>query len=123
MQKVSRMDAHQINVSDVAWSEDSSEILSGGFDHFGRVWDVNTSKMIHSYEMQAFVQTVAFHPIGNFIDDAKLGFNKKKKKIAAKHGYFIAGSQRAICFVDRRKEGNAILFQNDAIVNTLYVTN
>lgn len=32
---------HQLNISDLAWSSDSAELLSGGFDRIAKLWDTN----------------------------------------------------------------------------------
>lgn len=56
---------HQLNVSDVCWSNDGTVLLSGGFDHCVKEWDVSAGKALHSYsELQGFIQTVRFNPAG-----------------------------------------------------------
>ncbi len=37
---------HQLNVSDLAWAGDSTELLSAGFDSVAKLWDVNRAESI-----------------------------------------------------------------------------
>ena len=56
---------HQQNVADVDWSSDGTRLLSGGFDHCVKDWDVVAGKAVHSYsELHGFIQTVRFNPAG-----------------------------------------------------------
>lgn len=58
---------HQQNVADVDWSSDGAHLLSGGFDHCVKDWDVVAGKAVHSYsELQGFIQTVRFNPSGQW---------------------------------------------------------
>ncbi|CAM6097900.1 unnamed protein product [Calypogeia fissa] len=97
---------HQLNVSDVCWSNDGTVLLSGGFDHCVKEWDVSTGKALHSYsELQGFIQTVRFNPADNDV--------------------FLAGStSKRVYVLDRRvKSTGAIvmLLSSDAKVSALVV--
>lgn len=37
---------HQLNVSDLAWSSDSTELMSVGFDSAAKLWDVNKAECV-----------------------------------------------------------------------------
>jgi WD40 repeat protein len=65
VQQVQCFQEHQQNVADVDWSSDGAHLLSGGFDHCVKDWDVVAGKSVHSYsELQGFIQTVRFNPAG-----------------------------------------------------------
>lgn len=55
---------HELNVSDVSWSNDSLVVVSGGYDQTCRTWDVEQGKPLDVYGMDGFVQCVAFNPQG-----------------------------------------------------------
>lgn len=48
---------HLLNVSDVCWIN-SSSVLSGSFDQTVKSWSIESSKMIDSFNVEGFVQTV-----------------------------------------------------------------
>lgn len=54
----------QLSISDISWSHDSSQILSGSLDHTAKIWDVETSKLLSSQDINGFVQTVQFDSQG-----------------------------------------------------------
>eukprot|EP00126_Sphaerothecum_destruens_P005162 Sdes_comp18604_c0_seq1m8761 len=56
-------DKHKSNVSDVCWSYDSRELISASFDQTVKIWDIECSKLISSYSLHGFVQSVKFHPV------------------------------------------------------------
>ncbi len=52
-------------MADVDWSNDGTLLLSGGFDHCVKEWDLAAGKVVHSYsELQGFIQAVRFNPAG-----------------------------------------------------------
>jgi COMPASS component SWD3 len=55
---------HQLNVSDLAWTSDSSELLSGAYDHTVKLWDIQKGKNVETYSTTGFVQTVQYNPAG-----------------------------------------------------------
>jgi COMPASS component SWD3 len=58
---------HTLNVSDLCWSSDSAELLSGAYDQTCKTWDVEGGRMIESYDVEGFVQCVMFNPSGKWI--------------------------------------------------------
>ena len=55
---------HGLNISDLAWSHDSTLLLSGAYDKTCKLWDVKSGKQLDSFEGEGFVQCVRFHPQG-----------------------------------------------------------
>jgi WD40 repeat protein len=55
---------HELNVTDVSWSNDSLELLSGSFDKTVKLWDIASSASIFSFETPGFVQTTSYQPTG-----------------------------------------------------------
>eukprot|EP01114_Cavostelium_apophysatum_P020950 TRINITY_DN7171_c0_g1_i1.p1 TRINITY_DN7171_c0_g1~~TRINITY_DN7171_c0_g1_i1.p1 ORF type:complete len:525 (-),score=115.98 TRINITY_DN7171_c0_g1_i1:236-1810(-) len=93
---------HSLNVSDLSWSNDSSELLSGGYDQKVKAWDINKGKLISSHSISGFVQAVSFNPTDNNL-------------------FFTGSTHKQMILTDRRKPEAAVLFDNDSMVNTLYV--
>lgn len=58
------MKKHSLNVSDLSWFSDSSQLLSGAYDQTCKVWDTETGKLVESYASEGFVQCVMFNPQG-----------------------------------------------------------
>ena len=51
-----------MNVSDVAWSADSTALLSASFDASCIVWDVDSGKALSVHKTDSFVQCATFNP-------------------------------------------------------------
>ena len=56
------MSRHSLNISDIDWSLDSTEILSGSYDQTAKIWDMEGGKLKASYDLEGFVQCVSFNP-------------------------------------------------------------
>lgn len=60
---VSILRRHSEDVYDLAWSPDSTQLISGSVDKTCVIWDVSTGAVLdHLREHQHFVQGVAWHP-------------------------------------------------------------
>lgn len=59
-----KIDTCQLSVSDISWSHDSMQLLSGSLDHSAKVWDAETSKLLSSHDILGFTQTVQFDSQG-----------------------------------------------------------
>jgi COMPASS component SWD3 len=59
---------HTLNVTDLAWTSDSTEVLSGSYDKTCKIWQLGSDKLKASYDCNGFVQTVMFNPQGNIFD-------------------------------------------------------
>jgi WD40 repeat protein len=58
---------HLDTVSSVAWSPDSTKLVSGSFDKTVRLWDVKSEKVLHTFTGHSdFVYAVAFSPKGDW---------------------------------------------------------
>ncbi|KAJ3109638.1 hypothetical protein HDU97_003065 [Phlyctochytrium planicorne] len=94
---------HNLNISDLCWSNNSTELLSGGYDQNCVLWDVEMGKYIESYEAEGFVQCVMMNPCDNKI-------------------FFYGTSRNVLGMVDRRKPGDpSSVFRNDSMVNAVHV--
>ncbi|KAA8500017.1 Protein will die slowly [Porphyridium purpureum] len=96
-------DAHQANIVATAWSADSSVLVSGSYDHTVKEWDVMAQRQaaLASYHADGLVQTVAISQQSDELIYA--GTSRKKIHV----------------FDRRRKDGNAMLIQNDCMVNAI----
>ncbi|GBC03140.1 hypothetical protein RclHR1_00050048 [Rhizophagus clarus] len=93
---------HNLHVSDVCWSNDSTSILSGSYDQTCKLWEIETSRYIHSFENEGFVQCIMFNPADNNL--------------------FANGTSRKILsIIDIRKSDSALKFKNDGMINSLYI--
>ncbi|KAI9325055.1 WD40-repeat-containing domain protein [Zopfochytrium polystomum] len=102
LREVQGLRKHAVTISDVKWSSDSAELLSGGYDQTCKIWDVESGKMVDSYECEGFVQAVSFSPIDRNI-------------------MFYGTSRNVLGILDRRKPDAALTIRNDSMVNSLYV--
>jgi COMPASS component SWD3 len=94
---------HQLNVSDVSWSADSSRLLSGSFDQTVKEWDMVTGGLLQSHEAPGFVQAVCYDPIDE-------------------HVFYAGTTHKTIMVGDRRAPGTpAAAMQNESMINTVYV--
>ncbi|KAI9209632.1 WD40-repeat-containing domain protein [Polychytrium aggregatum] len=93
---------HTLNISDLCWSTDSTELLSGGYDQTCNIWDLENGKLADSFETDGFVQCVMFNP-----QDQNIFFNGTSRNILG--------------MVDRRKPGEALSIKNSAMINSIYV--
>ena len=62
--QLKQMIKHTMNVTDICWSNDSSKLLSGSFDQTCKLWDIESGKMINSFDYHGFVQCVKYNPKG-----------------------------------------------------------
>ena len=60
--QLKRLEKHAMNVSDVAWSADSTALLSASFDASCIVWDVDSGKALSVHKTDSFVQCATFNP-------------------------------------------------------------
>jgi COMPASS component SWD3 len=95
---------HQLNVSDLAWSSDSTELMSVGFDSAAKLWDVNKAECVRTFTATGFLQAVQFSP-------------------ADKNLVFLSGTSKEILVFDKRQNHPILTFTNDAMINTIYVYN
>ena len=51
-----------MNVSDVAWSTDSTALLSASYDTTCLVWDVETGKALSTHKADGYLQCAIFSP-------------------------------------------------------------
>jgi len=51
-----------MNVSDVAWSNDSTALLSASYDTTCLVWDVETGKALSTHKADGYLQCAIFSP-------------------------------------------------------------
>ncbi|KAJ1566178.1 hypothetical protein HK096_011003 [Nowakowskiella sp. JEL0078] len=98
---------HSLNVSDLGWYHDSTELISGAYDQTCKIWDVENGKLVDSIDCDGFVQSVMFHPT-----DKSLIF----------HGT----SRNVLGMVDRRSKNSksgkgAVTIKNESMINSLYV--
>jgi len=93
---------HQNIVMDLSWSEDSSALLSGAYDHTARLWDTHAAKLSATFETKGFVQSVMFNPV----DDNML---------------WLGTTAKLIQMFDRRQPQPVISLYNDALVNSIEV--
>ncbi|KAI8835344.1 quinon protein alcohol dehydrogenase-like superfamily [Chytridium lagenaria] len=97
------MKRHNLNISDLCWSNNSTELLSGGYDQNCVIWDVEAGKHVEAYETEGFVQCVMMNP-----SDNKL--------------FFYGTSRNVLGMVDRRKSQDVTtVFRNEAMVNAIHV--
>jgi COMPASS component SWD3 len=95
--------AHTLNLSDLAWTPDSSMLLSGAYDETCKTWDVETGKLSSSYDTEGLVQCVGW----DFVDSSI---------------FYYGTSRKVLAMVDIRAEGNASVIRNDTMINTLYAS-
>ncbi|KAF8926997.1 hypothetical protein BGZ58_010723 [Dissophora ornata] len=101
---------HNLNISDLAWGYDSSLLLSSAYDKTCKLWEVESGKLLDSFEGDGFIQCVRFHPQGK-----------------CDNNIFFSGTTRnLLTMTDTRKDsnassGSAITIKNDAMVNSIYV--
>jgi COMPASS component SWD3 len=93
---------HQLNISDLAWASDSSELLSAGFDSVAKLWDVNKAESIRTFAATGFLQAVQFNPTD-------------------KNLVFVGSTSKQVLMFDKRQNEPVLTFANDAMVNTIYV--
>lgn len=102
--KLKQMIKHTLNVTDVCWSNDSSKLISGSFDQTCKLWDIESGKMLNSFEYQGFVQCVKYNPKDNNI-------------------FFAGTTKKLVIMKDVRKSSESFVFENNSMINTLYVYN
>ncbi|KAI8612874.1 WD40-repeat-containing domain protein [Chytriomyces sp. MP71] len=101
--EVAVLKRHTLNVSDVCWSEDSSQLLSGAYDQTCKTWDVENSKFLESFDCDGFVQSVMFNP-------------------SDKNQFYYGTTRCILGLTDRRKPENALSLRNgDAMINSIHV--
>ncbi|TMW63861.1 hypothetical protein Poli38472_002802 [Pythium oligandrum] len=106
-QQLASLTQHSQLVIDVSWSSDSSTLVSASYDHTVKLWDVEKSQLQASSEVPGLVQCVSFN-------------------LADNNQYFMGTSKSAIHMVDSRADvcrwSDCVTWQNDAMVNSLYVS-
>ncbi|KAI8836990.1 WD40-repeat-containing domain protein [Chytriomyces cf. hyalinus JEL632] len=100
--EVSILKRHTLNISDVCWSEDSTQLLSGAYDQTCKTWDIENGKYMDSYDCDGFVQCVMFNPID-------------------KSQFYYGTTRNVLGLMDRRKPENALILRNDAMINSIHV--
>ncbi|KAF9432059.1 hypothetical protein BGZ76_011314 [Entomortierella beljakovae] len=96
---------HGLNISDLAWGHDSTLLLSAAYDKTSKRWDVESGKLLDSFEAEGFVQCVRFHPQDNNI-------------------FFSGTTRNVLSLIDARSDNNvsaSMLVKNDAMINSIYV--
>ncbi|KAI8800555.1 WD40-repeat-containing domain protein, partial [Cladochytrium replicatum] len=91
---------HTLNVSDLGWTADSTELLSGAYDQTCKIWDVESGKLMESYDCDGFVQSIMSY--------------QRDKNI-----FFHGTSRNVLAMIDRRNAD--VIFRNDAMINSLYI--
>ncbi|KAI9343244.1 WD40-repeat-containing domain protein [Obelidium mucronatum] len=100
--ELSILKRHTLNISDLCWSEDSSLLLSGGYDQTCKTWDVENGKFLESFDCDGFVQCVMFNP-------------------ADKNQFYFGTTRNVLGMTDRRKPESAISIHNDGMINSVHV--
>lgn len=60
--------SHVGDIYDLAWSPDSSMIITGSIDNIIRIWDVKKQRLMREIQEHShYVQGVAWDPRGRFI--------------------------------------------------------
>lgn len=100
---------HSLNISDIDWILDSTEIVSGSYDQTAAIWDVEGGKMKASFGLEGFVQCVAFNP------------KSKNCCIYVKDcDTFIAGTSRNLLYVvDKRDSSISLSIKNSSMINSM----
>jgi WD40 repeat protein len=57
--------AHGNRIKTLDFSPNSTLIASGSIDNFIKIWNVNTRTLIHTFELDVDIESVAFHPNGS----------------------------------------------------------
>ena len=112
-----------MNVSDIDWSSDSSELVSSSYDMTCKVWDVATGKLSLDIEAEGFVQCVMFNPegsVGNMIEE-KVIFCSIIKYLLDSNLLFHGTSRNLLTLRDKRQSSNSLVITNDAMINSIYV--
>jgi hypothetical protein len=105
-------------VGEVAWAPDGTRIISGGLDRTLRVWDVTTTMQIAGFRTKGFVQSVGFHPNGTYT--MKVTANLTKFTVE-KNILFAGNTAKHVLVLDSRQPTVAAVFENDSMINSLYV--
>ncbi|KAJ3005840.1 UNVERIFIED_CONTAM: hypothetical protein HDU68_004383, partial [Siphonaria sp. JEL0065] len=100
--EISILKRHTLNISDLCWSEDSSLLLSGGYDQTCKTWDIENGKFLESFDCDGFVQCVMFNPTD-------------------KNQFYYGTTRNILGMMDRRKPENAISIHNDGMINSVHV--
>jgi WD40 repeat protein len=98
------LEGHDMNVADVVWSNQGSNLVSGSFDKSVRVWDVQRARSTELFELDALVLSVATHD-------------------SMPNCIFASTSQKQIVRIDMRvgpnEQTTTRAFSNNCIVNNL----
>ncbi|KAI8973321.1 quinon protein alcohol dehydrogenase-like superfamily [Mycotypha africana] len=62
---VSEQDGHKGSIFAVSWSPDSTQILSSSSDYTAKIWDVNTKRIVNTFQIDSAVNTVDNQQVGN----------------------------------------------------------
>jgi WD40 repeat protein len=100
----------------VCWSNDSTELLSGSYDHTVKSWDVTKGKLLTSYPVQGFVQGLQYNPSGNVII-------QWQRLIRIDNNIFTVGStSKQVLTYDKRQPTSVSTLDNDSMINTMCVS-
>lgn len=94
---------HTLNLSDLAWTPDSTRLLTGGYDETCKTWDLDGGKLVSSYDAEGLVQCVGW----DFVDSSI---------------FYYGTTRKVLAMVDTRAEGTASIIRNDTMINTLYAS-
>ncbi|KAF2070687.1 hypothetical protein CYY_007988 [Polysphondylium violaceum] len=93
---------HNVNVSELAWNNNSTEILSGSYDKSVKLWDLQSNKLISSHNTSGFVLDVMFSPTDDNI-------------------FFAGNTQNHIIGFDKRSPNSILVLENDSLINALHI--
>lgn len=128
-----------MNISDLCWTNDSSSVLSASYDQTVKTWDINTSKLVSSFDVTGFALSVKIDPSSMFYNVlifvfyffsylfflcsyyVYLIFSKKLFLFYLDNYISYVGTSRNFIYkIDRRQSEVVAKFaNNDAMVNSL----
>ncbi|KYR03094.1 hypothetical protein DLAC_00586 [Tieghemostelium lacteum] len=93
---------HNVNVSELAWNNASTEILSGSYDKSVKLWDLQSNKLISSHNTSGFVLDVMFSPGDDNI-------------------FFAGNTQNHLIGFDKRLPNSIFVLENDSLINAIHI--
>ena len=105
---------HSMNIADLIWSDNSSEVLSAAYDQTCKVWELDGSKMTESYDLEGSAKSVCWH-------------HSSKNRVffiwcltGVKDSIFCYASSRGVIGVIDRKKGGVIMrIPNDQVLTSM----